>query len=75
MRLNGVTAGSPAEQAGLQAGDILVGFDDGEIADLRALAEALRAHSPGDTVEIRVLRDERELTLTAVLGSRGERGP
>jgi hypothetical protein len=74
VRLNGVSPGSPAERAGLRAGDVIVGLGDREIEDLRALAEALRAHAPGTAVEVRFLRDGRAQSVTVVLGRRGS-GP
>ena len=73
VRLSGVRASSPAEAAGLREGDVLIRFAGEEIADLYAFTDALRAHSPGDTVELVVLRDDGELTLRAILGSRAER--
>lgn len=73
VRLSGVRAGSPAEQAGMQKGDILIRFHGEEIADLYVFTDALRSHAPGDTVEIVVLREGEEVPLVAVLGSRGER--
>lgn len=73
VRLSGVRAGSPAEEAGMQKGDILIRFDEEEIEDLYVFTDALRSHAPGDTVEIVVLREGEELPLVAVLGSRGGR--
>lgn len=73
VRLSGVRAGSPAEEAGMQKGDILIRFAGEEIADLYAFTDALRSHAPGDKVEIVVLREGEEVPLVAVLGSRGER--
>lgn len=70
VRLGGVTGGSPADRAGLRSGDVMVGFGDMEIADLYALTAALRAHRPGDTVDITVLRDGTSVRVTAVLGDR-----
>ncbi len=70
VRLSGVRAGSPAEEAGMQAGDVIVRFGGADIADLYAFTDALRAHSPGDTVTVVVLRDGQELRLLAVLGER-----
>lgn len=69
--LSGVTDGSPADAAGLEAGDIIIGLGGRELRDLQAFADALRVHGPGDTVEVRILRDGDELALTAVLGRRG----
>ncbi|HEV2131131.1 MAG TPA: PDZ domain-containing protein, partial [Longimicrobiaceae bacterium] len=70
VRISGVRGGSPAEQAGLKEGDVIVGMDEQEIADLYAFTDALRARKPGDGVCITVLREGQQLTLPAVLGSR-----
>jgi hypothetical protein len=69
--LGGVTAGSPAEAAGLRRGDVLIRLGDHEIGDLEAFTEALRRHQPGDEVELVVLRDGAELNVRATLGRRG----
>ncbi len=65
-----VLAGSPAEAAGIRAGDLLLAFDGEALADLRAYAEALRARSPGDQVTLTLRRDGAELTVTATLAAR-----
>jgi hypothetical protein len=69
--LGGVTAGSPGEQAGLRKGDVLIRFGAYDVADLEGLTEALRAHAPGDEVELVVLRDGQSVRLRATLGRRG----
>jgi hypothetical protein len=71
VRLTGVRAGSPAEQAGLQGGDIITGLGERVVANLFDMTDALRAHQAGDTVIITVQREGAPLRLTAVLGSRG----
>ena len=70
VRLSGVTAGSPGAQAGLRAGDVLLRLGEHEIADLQGFTNALRAHKPGDRVRLTFLREGREMTAEAVLGSR-----
>jgi len=70
VRITGVREDSPAEKAGLQAGDVIVQLGDAEITDLYAYTYALREHSPGDEVKVVVLRGDERLTFTAVLGSR-----
>jgi len=70
VRLNGVTSGSPADEAGLRTGDILIGLGDHPVGDLFDMTDALNAYRPGDTVTLRVKRDGREVTLTATLRSR-----
>jgi hypothetical protein len=70
LRLTGVREGSPAEQAGLRAGDIIVEFDGVEVADIYAFTYALRDRKPGDEVRIVVEREGERIPLTAVLGER-----
>jgi putative serine protease PepD len=63
-----VVAGSPAASAGLQAGDVVVRFDDDPIARMPDLLVALRAYSPGDQVDIEVTRaDGSRATLHVTL--------
>lgn len=71
VRLTGVRTGSPAEQAGITAGDIIIRFDDGDIADIYEFTAALRSRKPGDAVVVTVVRDGREVPLRVVLGRRG----
>lgn len=70
LRLTGVREGSPAEEGGLRAGDVVVEFGGREITDIYAYTYALRDHAPGDEVEIVVERDGERVTLTVVLGER-----
>jgi hypothetical protein len=70
LRLTGVREGSPAELAGLRAGDVVVEFDGNPIADIYAYTYALQAKRAGDTVTIVVERDGRRITVQATLGAR-----
>jgi hypothetical protein len=71
VKLSGVRAGSPAEQAGIRAGDVIVRLGGMDVHDLQGMTNALRAHKPGDVVEITVLRGDQRVTVTATLGTRG----
>ncbi|HEX6616160.1 MAG TPA: M28 family peptidase [Gemmatimonadales bacterium] len=71
VRLVGVRAGSPAEKAGLRGDDIITRIGGMSVPDLQAMTDALRSHSPGDTVEIVVRRGDTLTTLRATLGTRG----
>ena len=73
VRMTGVSPGSPAEKAGLRAGDVLIEFGGKPVADLYQFTDALQAHQPGDTVRVVVRRDGTPLTVTAVLARRGQR--
>ncbi len=70
-RLTGITAGSPADRAGLKAGDIVVEFGGMAVTDLESYSNALFAHKPGDVVPVVVIRDGARLTLSVTLGKRG----
>ncbi|MFQ5550692.1 MAG: PDZ domain-containing protein, partial [Gemmatimonadales bacterium] len=71
VRLTGVREGSPAAEAGIVGGDIIVRMGEHEVGDLYDMTDALRAYHPGDTIQIDVMRDGERLTLTVTLGRRG----
>jgi S1-C subfamily serine protease len=70
VRFAEVAPGSPAEIAGIRAGDVLVALDGEPIADLRGYSAALKAHEPGDTVVVTVRRGGEEQVVTATLAER-----
>jgi len=65
-----VMEGTPAQEAGLQAADQIVKLAGQEIDSREALGDVVSEHAIGDTVEIVVLREGRELTLSLTFGSR-----
>jgi hypothetical protein len=70
MKLSGVRAGSPADQGGLKAGDVIVEFGGTAVKDIYSYTDALGAFKPGDVVKIVVLRGSERLTLSVTLGKR-----
>jgi Tol biopolymer transport system component len=68
--LGGVRADGPADRAGLQGGDTIVGMAGAEIQNLYDMTFVLRDHRPGETIEIVVLRGGEEVSLQATLGRR-----
>jgi S1-C subfamily serine protease len=66
VMVSDVTEGGPAARAGVQAGDVLVSFDDAAIAGVDDLHRALTAERVGLPVDIGVLRRVERLTLTVV---------
>ncbi|HXG24034.1 MAG TPA: M28 family peptidase, partial [Chthonomonadales bacterium] len=67
VMLSGVRPGSPAEKAGLRAGDIIVKFGERSIRNVQEYTIALSEHKPGDVVKIVVKRGKETLTLSATL--------
>lgn len=64
-----VVSGSPAEQAGLQAGDVITAVDGQQLSDNTSLADLISQHKPGDSVTLDVTGpDQQSRQVTATLG-------
>jgi S1-C subfamily serine protease len=63
-----VVPGTPADAAGLQAGDIITELGGRAIADGRDIVVLLLPYRPGDTVPLTVLRAGQELEIEVTLG-------
>ena len=70
VRLDGVRAGTPAAQAGLQAGDIIVEVNGTPVDNLRGYAQALKELRPDEVIGIRYLRNGVEKRTTARVTAR-----
>jgi S1-C subfamily serine protease len=62
----GLLPGSPADQAGLKPGDVVMAIDDREINARQELYEALWSLPPGRVVSLRIFRDNevRQVGIT-----------
>ncbi|GAB4248599.1 MAG: hypothetical protein Kow00129_09350 [Thermoleophilia bacterium] len=65
-----VYADTPADEAGLRRGDVIVELDGREIESQADLFSILRRRSPGDRVTVTVAREEGRVELDLVLGER-----
>jgi len=65
---------SPAQNAGLEVGDIITLVDGEEIASGRALARAIGGKEEGETVSLEIWRDGSVLQLSANVEQRQGRG-
>jgi len=70
VRFSAIRPGSPAAQAGLRRGDVLVRFDGEAIITLHDFTFALRSRQPGDVIPVVVLRQGREVKADVKLGVR-----
>ena len=66
-----VVTGSPAEEAGLRVGDVIVSIDAEPMYDIRELSAAVKLRRPGETVELTVARGGDIYIATAVLDALG----
>ena len=72
VTVTGLVTGGPAEEAGLQQGDLVLSVDGEAVRTLRALYNALWRRAPGDPVGLQVLRDETIHVFEIVAGDRYE---
>jgi hypothetical protein len=70
VRLQAVRPGSPAELAGLRAGDVIVAFAGAPVRSLEEYAALLFNARAGEPVELVVEREGRRIPLLATLGQR-----
>ncbi len=68
--IQSVRPGSPAEAAGLEAGEVITRVDGRTVRDPNDVVEAVSANEPGDRVEVEVSSGGRERTADIQLGSR-----
>jgi len=61
---------TPAERAGLEPSDIIIGFNGEKIRRSRDLTSILKKHKAEDEVELSVVRGDQEIALSVILGSR-----
>ena len=64
-----VSDGSPAAEAGLRDGDVVVAVDGRTVSSMIDLAAEVRTKQPGDRVELTVVRDGQEQTVEVTLGT------
>ncbi len=70
VRFEQILGETPAARAGLKDGDVLVRFDGRMIRSLREFIRALGTKSPGDEVDVAVLRDGELIETTVTLEAR-----
>jgi 2-alkenal reductase len=68
--VSGVTDGGPAQQAGIQPGDVITTLDGIKLGETDSLRGVLLRHNPGDMVSLTVIRGSEEKTFTVTLATR-----
>jgi membrane-associated protease RseP (regulator of RpoE activity) len=71
-RVNYVVPNSPADDAGLEAGDIITEVNGRNVTESNPLDELIQRYDPGDWVELTVNRNGRERMIEVRLASRNE---
>lgn len=70
VRILGVAEESPAEAAGLQAGDIMLQLAGETVSDFRRVNEIISNRQPGEEIEVKYKRNEQNGSLRVRLASR-----
>ncbi len=65
-----VEDGSPAEEGGLESGDVVTALNGQQVTDSPTLIVLIRSHLPGETVQLTVDRDGDERTIQVTLGAK-----
>jgi putative serine protease PepD len=63
-----ITPGGPAATAGLRPGDVITALDGTAATTSDVLANTTAAHSPGDKIAIKYVRNDRPTTIIAIFG-------
>jgi M6 family metalloprotease-like protein len=69
IRVDRVNAGMPAEKAGLKAGDVILKVGTVAVANQQALQDILNGRKPGDTVQLTLKREGKEMSVEAQLAA------
>ncbi len=67
-----VEEGTPADEAGLEAGDLITAVEGTPLDNHLELGNKVASMRPGDEVSLRVNRDGEQMTFTVTLGARGD---
>jgi putative serine protease PepD len=68
--VNEVVNGGPADKAGLQVGDLVVSVNGKTVQGMDDLAAQIRLLEPGQKVQLGIVRDGKQQTITATLTNR-----
>jgi serine protease Do len=68
-RGNSVQANGPADKAGVKEKDVIVAVNGYKVGEVASVSTLISEYEPGEKVQLTVLRDGKELKLTATLGT------
>jgi putative serine protease PepD len=73
-KVQSVTSGSPADQAGLRQGDVILEVNGRSIDDATELVVEIRNHAPGEKIQLGYTRSGQDANTTLTLGDDANAG-
>jgi serine protease DegQ len=70
-----VVRGSPADKAGVKAGDILLSIADNKLTDSNIMLETISSLPPNKVTPLKLLRNQREISVQVTVGKRPKPRP
>ncbi|MDE3045435.1 MAG: Do family serine endopeptidase [Verrucomicrobiota bacterium] len=67
-----VVKDSPAQQAGVLQGDIILSYNDKPVKNVAKFRNEVALMTPGSTIKLRVLRNQKQMDISVTLGSQNE---
>jgi serine protease Do len=65
-----VASGSGADKAGIKNGDVIVEIDGTKVTSVEGVAGEVRKHSPGDQIDVVIVRNGEKQTVKVTLSDR-----
>ena len=66
VHVDGVSAGRPAEKAGIKTGDVLFQLGEHKFSDVQTYMDALNKFNKGDATKVKLMRGKEELVFDIV---------
>lgn len=70
--ISDIVKGSPAEEAGLQQGDIIIEYDNTPVKNMNKFRNDVAMMSPGSTIRLKVLRNHKVVRIDVCLGCQND---
>jgi acetylornithine deacetylase/succinyl-diaminopimelate desuccinylase-like protein len=70
LKLMGVSPKGPAEAAGLQGGDVIIGLGESKITGIETFDSALRKFKPGDKAKVKLRRGDKVIEVEVTFSKR-----